>query len=54
MTPENVRADRRVPCPACGAAKGRACLGQEPNVSCFGRRLKRLQTLGALPSERPS
>lgn len=54
MTAENVRADRRIPCPACGAAKGHACLGQLPNVSCFGRRLQRLLTLGPLPSERPS
>lgn len=52
MIPANIRADRLIPCPACGAAKGRACKEQPPNISCFGRRLKRIMSLGPLPSER--
>ena len=50
--PPNIIADRMIPCPVCLVDKNRACLGLEPNTSHFGRRLKRILTMGSLPSEK--
>lgn len=50
--PPNIIADRLIPCPVCLVDKNRACLGLEPNTSHFGRRLKRILTMGSLPAEK--
>ncbi len=50
--PENIRADRLVACGECGARIGAPCLETPPNISHFGRRLRRMIELGVLASER--
>lgn len=53
VAPENIRADRLVPCSECGAAVGEQCVSSIPDTSHFARRVRRVQTKGILKSERP-
>jgi hypothetical protein len=55
--PQNIQADRLIPCPVCNAAEGKGCKSTDKqkitsNQSHFGRRLKRMLTLGVLPKEK--